>query len=98
MKITKVSTLTGIIHTREIPVTAAQLLKWDEGELIQNAMPNLSPDDREFLMSGITPEEWKAEFGGEEPSDDLDNYLDFEAQANRVDGYDHDDLGESPDF
>ena len=27
-------------------------------ELIQNAMPNLSADEREFLMTGITPEEW----------------------------------------
>jgi hypothetical protein len=25
---------------------------------IQNAMPNLSTDDREFLMTGVTPEEW----------------------------------------
>jgi hypothetical protein len=26
--------------------------------LIQDAFPDLSPDDREFLMTGITPEEW----------------------------------------
>jgi len=31
---------------------------WKGGELIQNAMPNLSADEREFLMTGITPEEW----------------------------------------
>jgi len=26
----------------------------------------LTPDQREFLMTGITPEEWEAEFGGED--------------------------------
>jgi hypothetical protein len=25
---------------------------------IQNAMPHLSVDDREFIMTGVTPEEW----------------------------------------
>ena len=26
---------------------------WSSGELIQNAMPNVSPSDREFLITGI---------------------------------------------
>lgn len=26
---------------------------WQSGELIQNAMPNASPDDREFLITGM---------------------------------------------
>lgn len=69
MRITKISTLTGKINVRDIPVTAAQLLRWDEGELIQNAMPNLSADDREFLISGATPEEWEEAFGDNEPTE-----------------------------
>ena len=28
------------------------------GALIQDAMPHLDPDQREFLMTGITPAEW----------------------------------------
>jgi|TARA_B100000424_G_scaffold47347_1_gene32922 hypothetical protein len=52
-------------HTREIPVTQEQIDAWKSGELIQNAMPNISADDREFLMTGITPEEWDAHFSDE---------------------------------
>ena len=62
MKITNTSGLTGIKHTCEINCTTKQLNKWQAGELIQNAFPNLSADDREFLMTGITPEEWDKAF------------------------------------
>jgi len=65
MQITKVSGASGVTHTREIDVTPEQLKNWQDGALIQNAMPHLSPDDREFLMTGITPEEWDAMFGEE---------------------------------
>jgi hypothetical protein len=36
------------------------------GEHIQDAFPFLKAEEREFLISGITPAEWKATFG-EEP-------------------------------
>jgi hypothetical protein len=35
---------------------------WQEGELIQNAFPNLSEDEREFIMTDITPSEWQKLF------------------------------------
>ena len=57
------SPFSGKIHTREIPVTEEQYLEWLEGKLIQHAMPNISADDREFILTGITPEEWDAAFG-----------------------------------
>lgn len=63
MLITKTSAATGKVHKLEIDVTEAQLLAWQNGRLIQDAMPHLSADDREFLMTGITPEEWDAMFG-----------------------------------
>lgn len=63
MKITRKSPFTGKVHTREIPVTEEQLMRWSNGTLIQNAMPNISPDDREFIKTGITPEEWEETFG-----------------------------------
>ena len=47
----------------DIPVTLAQIETWKGGELIQRAMPNLSPDEREFLMTGITADEWENTFG-----------------------------------
>ncbi len=52
-------------HSREIDVTQSQIDAWKGGVLIQNAMPNVSEDDREFLMTGITPEEWDTHFSDE---------------------------------
>lgn len=65
MLITRKSTLTGNVHTLEISVTEAQLEAWKAGELIQKAMPNLTADDREFILTGVTPEEWDATFSEE---------------------------------
>ncbi len=39
-----------------------QLFDWRSGTLIQKAFPNMSADDREFLISGISPEGWNATF------------------------------------
>jgi len=43
----------------ELPITNEQLNRWEQGELIQNVFPDLTPDQREFIMTGITGEEWK---------------------------------------
>lgn len=59
MKITRVSIISGKAHSREIAVSQADIDRWQKGGLlIQQAMPDLTPEDREFLMTGITPEEW----------------------------------------
>lgn len=47
----------------EIDVNPVQLSAWEAGELIQNVMPNLSADEREFIMTGMTPEVWEVMFG-----------------------------------
>ncbi len=52
--------MTGKINTMEIEVTQKQIEQWKNGMLIQDAMPNLTPDEREFIMSGVTSSEWKA--------------------------------------
>ena len=36
------------------------------GVLIQHALPGLSKQEREFIMTGITPEEWDAAFKEDE--------------------------------
>lgn len=64
MLIKRQSMLTGAIHEMDLPVTNEQLAEWMSGSLIQNVMTHLSPDQREFLMTGTIPEEWDAEFGG----------------------------------
>ena len=63
MIIEKESPISGNVNRMDIPVTLAQIEAWKGGELIQRAMPNLTPDEREFLMTGITAEEWENTFG-----------------------------------
>lgn len=63
MTITRQSVLTGRTATQEIDVTQEQIDAWRGGVLIQRAMPELTPDEREFIMSGITKDEWDTVFG-----------------------------------
>lgn len=47
----------------DLPITDQQLKRWLEGrELIQNIMPELDNSQREFLMTGYTPEDWDKMF------------------------------------
>lgn len=62
MKITRTSMQSGIERTIDIDVTQEQIDAWEKGALIQNVMPHLSLDDREFLKTGITSEEWDEMF------------------------------------
>ena len=65
MLITRTSPLSGNTTSIFIDVTIDQILDWQHGSLIQDAMPHLSDDEREFIMSGITPEEWDEVFAEE---------------------------------
>jgi hypothetical protein len=71
MLITRVSAFTNKEHTMDIPITQEEFnrLKYSEilpgmgkwsvpGKNIQEAFPFLTPNQREFLMTGITAEEW----------------------------------------
>lgn len=66
MLITRTSEVSGIERTKDIPVTEEQLQAWQNGGHIQRVMSNLSEDDREFIMTGITQEEWDTMFPKEE--------------------------------
>lgn len=58
MLISRRDPLTGETNTLEIDVTQDQLDSYASGTLIQDAMPNLTDDEREFIMTGLTPESW----------------------------------------
>tara|TARA_R110002020_G_scaffold39654_2_gene117597 strand:+ start:759 stop:944 length:186 start_codon:yes stop_codon:yes gene_type:complete len=58
MLITKTSMLSGNTSSMDIDVSQDQIDLWQGGSLIQNVMPDLSADEREFIMTGVTPEEW----------------------------------------
>ncbi len=62
MKITMRSILSGVETTRYIPITEHQFAAWQGGQLIQNAAPQLTADEREFLISGLTEEEMTRAF------------------------------------
>ena len=69
MEITRKSMLSGVVRTRELPVTQKQMDIYERtDEKIQDVFPELSAGDREFIMTGITDEEWDAAF--KEPEDE----------------------------
>ena len=70
MKIERTSAMSGVTRTLDLPVTQEQLDAWKGGELIQRAMPHLTADEREFLMTGITAHEWEEMFSDKNSSDE----------------------------
>lgn len=58
MKITRKNLATGKNNTLDLDITADQLQDWQMGIHAQHAFPNLTPDEREFIISGIMPGEF----------------------------------------
>ena len=58
MIITRTSPLTKIENSIEIEVTTEQIARWQDGENIQDVMPTLTHEEREFIMTGFTKEDW----------------------------------------
>jgi hypothetical protein len=60
----------GKVLDTEYPFSVGTFMRrlrdWQRGALIQNAFSDLNADEREFLMTGITPAEWAKMFGEEE--------------------------------
>jgi hypothetical protein len=60
----RISSLTDEAHEMELDITPEQLYTYENfGVLLQDAFPNLTPAQREFIKTGITPEEWYDFFG-----------------------------------
>ena len=61
------SPFSGAINAMELDMTPeafeAAYTAWRNGELIQNAFSMLSREERKFIKTGITPEEWNKMFG-----------------------------------
>lgn len=69
------SRFTGKVNSMDIPGPAAQIRDWLNADPkkrlhVQYAFPDLSSDEREFLLTGCTPEEWDKIFGGEEEGEE----------------------------
>ena len=64
MLITNKSKVSGKVRSMELDVTEAQLNRYNSGRFtLQDCFPNLTPDEREFIKSGITADEWEETFG-----------------------------------
>ena len=63
MKIVRTSQVSGITRTLDLDVTEEQLALYSLGQVaIQDCFPGLSADEREFIKTGITAEEWDTLF------------------------------------
>jgi hypothetical protein len=85
MKITRTSRISAETNVMDIDITQEQLALWESGRvLIQDAMPNIGSDEREFIMTGITPQEWDNAMGIDEEDDgqpsEQQEWEDYEGQ------------------
>lgn len=63
--------VTGETHSVTVP--ADGLYKYHQGAYIQDAFPDLSADDREFLLSGISPAGWAVTFEDDAAEVEIDD-------------------------
>ena len=64
--VVRTSPITGVVRRQCIIYDPLDHASWIAGELIQSALSYLTVDEREFLMTGISPEEWEESFGEDE--------------------------------
>lgn len=69
--ITRVSRFTGKVNKMEVGVEESRVVNWlltplDMRPYVQDAFPELTAEEREFILTGTTPEEWNQMFGEEE--------------------------------
>ena len=74
MIISSKSIMSGLSRSKEIDVSHEQVKAWLTGDLIQNAMPNVSSEDRDFIK-GIFWDECGLDDVADVYSDDLDEYM-----------------------
>lgn len=78
IELTSESLFTGKEHCMFLPISEADYNAWASGTThghIQVLFPHLTADQREFMMSGVTPEEWDQEMSEDEDID-IDSDID----------------------
>ena len=61
-EVIRVSPLTGITNTMYMDISDDQIEEWNDinrTRLIQDIFPNLTEEEREFIMTGYTVADWK---------------------------------------
>ena len=79
----------GKVH-EPIVLDAEKYYRWESGESIQSVFPEMSPDEREILISGTCPECWNVLFPEEDEEVELedsdpDESLTEEMQRDKID-------------
>lgn len=64
MKLKKKSMLTGKENTMNLPISEEEFNKcfnlFKEGEMINDAFPSLNEKERDFILTGMTEDEWNS--------------------------------------
>ena len=59
MLITRKSWISNKIRTLDIEITDVELDQWRAGHSLDKICPYLSESDKEFIVTGITDDEWE---------------------------------------
>ena len=62
MYVTRTSPLSGKTNTLDLPCTPDDMVRWHKGMPVQDAFPMLTDEQREFIISGLTPGEFEEMF------------------------------------
>ena len=60
MIVSRKDPMTGRIRSVSMNITPEQMAAYESGTVIQLAAPNLTADEREFILTGLLPEEFDA--------------------------------------
>ena len=67
LEVARISPVTGNVNKMCLDITQEQVEEWNkpgkERRLIQDIFPNLNEDEREFIMTGYTPADWRNLYG-----------------------------------
>ena len=67
VEVIRKSPLTGNMNKMYLDITQEQIAEWyapaEKRRLIQDFFTNLYDDEREFIMTGYTPADWRALHG-----------------------------------
>ena len=67
IKLTRTSIITRRDNTMVLPIESDRVTEWLKARrddplaapLVQDAFPELNDEQREFVLTGVTPDEWK---------------------------------------
>jgi len=68
-RVIRTSPYSGETNELILSITKEQYFAWRDGTLIQNAFPNLTIDEREFILTGLLGDEFN-KFVGEDDEED----------------------------